>query len=61
MAGLQPIPLTYCDRDGRYYKYGPRDLSSDYSGCADRAAVFGMNHVYRKQSLIVDGIVPVNN
>lgn len=61
MAGLQPIPLTYCDRDGRYYEYSPRDLSSDYSACADRTAVFDMSHVYRKQSLIVDGIAPISN
>ena len=61
MAGLHPIPLTYCDRDGRYTSIAPSEIPSDYPGCADTAAVFDMNHLLRKQSLIVDGIVPTNS
>jgi predicted SAM-dependent methyltransferase len=60
MADLQPIPLTYCDRDGRYCEYDPRDLEANYSGCSDREVVFSMSHVYHKRSLIVDGIVPLS-
>jgi len=56
MAGLRPIPLIYCDRDGRYCEHDLEDLRLDYSGCKDPEVVFNMNHVYRKKSLIVDGI-----
>jgi predicted SAM-dependent methyltransferase len=60
VAGLKPIPLTYCDRDGRYFDHNPIDMQSEYAGCVDREMIFGMSHVYRRRSLIVDGVVPVN-
>jgi predicted SAM-dependent methyltransferase len=60
MVGLRPIPLTYCDREGRYFERSPVDLHFDYPPGVDREAVFDMNHVYRKRSLIVDGIVSVS-
>jgi len=59
LAGFKPIPLCYCDRTGRYISHDPYKLSDVYTSCPEREFIFSFNHIYRVNSLIVDGIKDV--
>ena len=56
LAGLTPVPLRYCDREGRYVRRDPAELADAYRGCPDTTFVVALSHVIRIDSLIVDGI-----
>jgi predicted SAM-dependent methyltransferase len=56
LAGLSPVPLRYCDREGRYVRRDPAELKDVYRGCPETTLVFDLSHVIRIDSLIVDGI-----
>lgn len=56
LGGFTPVPLRYCDREGRYVRRDPGELSDVYRGCSDREMIFDLEHVIRIDSLIVDGI-----
>jgi predicted SAM-dependent methyltransferase len=56
LAGLTPVPLRYCDREGRYVRRDPAELKDVYRGCPETTFVFDLSHVIRIDSLIVDGI-----
>ena len=56
LAGLTPVPLRYCDREGRYVRRDPAELADAYRGCPETTFVFDLSHVIRIDSLIVDGI-----
>lgn len=55
-AGLEPIPLRYCDRFGRYVTRDPADLRGVYQPCPEKTMVFDLGHIRRIDSLIVDGV-----
>lgn len=52
IAGLEPIPIRYCDRDGRYIKQEPRPRDD----CPDPELVKDLSYLQRPNSLIVDAI-----
>jgi predicted SAM-dependent methyltransferase len=58
LAGFTPVPLRYCDREGRYVRRDPAELRDTYRGCPETTLVFDLSHVIRIDSLIVDGIKP---
>jgi predicted SAM-dependent methyltransferase len=58
LAGLEPLPLRYCDRHGSYVRRDPAELREAYRGCPEPALVYELGYVRRLDSLIVDGIKP---
>lgn len=56
LAGFTPVPLRYCDREGRYVRRHPAELEETYRGCPDPEVVLDLDYVIRIDSLIVDGI-----
>jgi predicted SAM-dependent methyltransferase len=58
IAGLDPLPLRYCDRHGTYVRKDPAELRELYRGCPEPTLIFDLGYVRRLDSLIVDGIKP---
>ena len=56
IVGFVPVPLHYCDRDGRYVQRDPSEAPASYEGSPDRELVFDLSYVMRPNSLIVDGV-----
>lgn len=56
LAGFEPVPLRYCDRHGNYVRRHPTELRRVYERCPERTMIFDLEHVYRVDSLIVDGV-----
>ena len=55
-AGMEPVPLRYCDREGAYIRTDPQDIRDSYEHCTDGEMIFELGYVMRPDSLIVDGI-----
>jgi predicted SAM-dependent methyltransferase len=58
-AGFEPVPLRYCDREGRYVRRDPAEMRDVYRDCPEREMVYGLGYVMRIDSLIVDGLRPL--
>jgi predicted SAM-dependent methyltransferase len=58
LAGLEPVPLRYCDRHGTYVRREPAELREAYRGCPEPTLVYELDYVRRLDSLIVDGMKP---
>lgn len=56
LAGFEPVPLRYCDKEGHYVAVDPSDLASRYGKTMDAGMVFDLSYVMRIDSLIVDGV-----
>ncbi len=56
VAGLDPVPVRYCDLHGNYIEKVPADLRDVYGPCPDPEIVLDFTHVARPKSLIVDGV-----
>lgn len=55
-AGLDPVPLRYCDRAGQYVQRDPASVDGIYGHCPDQEMVRDLSYVFRIDSLIVDGV-----
>lgn len=55
-AGLDPVPLRYCDRAGHYERLDPASMNGSYGGCPDQEMIRDLSYVCRIDSLIVDGV-----
>ncbi|MBP2313919.1 methyltransferase domain-containing protein [Azospirillum soli] len=55
LAGLQPVPLVYCTRDGAFQDAVPGFRTAGYEGVAD-PLVFTLDCVRNRRALIVDGV-----
>jgi len=55
-AGMESVPLRYCDRKGNYIRTDPCDIRDSYENCPDGEMIFNLTYVMRPDSLIVDGI-----
>lgn len=58
LAGFEPIPIRYCDREGRYIQNDPAKMRADFAGCPEPDYVFRLDYILRLDSLIVDGMKP---
>ena len=56
LAKFYTIPLRYCDKFGQYYQVEPSSKKESYERCADHEMAFNMDHIFRIDSLIIDGI-----
>jgi SAM-dependent methyltransferase len=56
IAGFEPVPLRYCDREGNYVIRSPADLKDCYGVCPDPAVVFDLSYIIRSDALMVDGV-----
>jgi predicted SAM-dependent methyltransferase len=56
LTGFEPVPLYYCDREGRHVQNDPGQMHEVYAGCPERELLFTLDYVIRPDSLIVDGI-----
>ena len=50
ICGFEPVPIHFCDRDGRFHK-----MPIKHSGC-DNEVIRTIEYVRRPNSLIVDGL-----
>ena len=56
IAGFEPVPLRYCDREGNYVIRSPADLKDCYGVCPDPAVVFDLSSIIRSDVLMVDRV-----
>ncbi|MDZ4688020.1 MAG: methyltransferase domain-containing protein [Planctomycetaceae bacterium] len=55
-AGLRPVPIRYCDRNGTFVDRDPASLDFECGPCADPHMVQSLQYVIKQRSLIIDGV-----
>ncbi len=58
LAGFEPVPLRYWDRDGNLVENAPGTLGKAYEGTPEKDLVDRLSFLRRPKSLIVDGVKP---
>lgn len=58
LSGFEPVPLRFCDAEGRHVTRDPETLADRYGDSPAWEVARRLDHVIKLDSLIVDGVKP---